>query len=110
MVNRISAAEFETYYNKNVPVFDVRKASEYDSEHVINVENIPLNAIYENLALFPKNKEFILHCAGGYRSMIAASILKQLGYDNFADVVGGFAEIAKTTVPKTAYVCPSTLL
>ncbi len=109
-VNRISAAEFETYYNKNVPVFDVRKASEYDSEHVINVENVPLNSIYEHLALFPKDKEFILHCAGGYRSMIAASILKQLGYDNFADVMGGFAEIAKTTVPKTAYVCPSTLL
>ena len=55
-------------------------------------------------------KPFILHCAGGYRSMIAASILKQRGFDNLVDVIGGFNEIKKTSLPKTDYVCPTTLL
>jgi rhodanese-related sulfurtransferase len=53
---------------------------------------------------------FILHCAGGYRSMIAASMLKQKGFDNFVDVIGGFAAIKDTNLVKTDYVCPSTLL
>jgi len=110
-ITRISAEEFETRYANEQPlVIDVRKKSEFDSEHVIEANNIPLNAINEHLAEIPKDKPFILHCAGGYRSMIAASILKQRGWDNFVDVKGGFGAIAKTNVPKTAYVCPSTLL
>jgi rhodanese-related sulfurtransferase len=59
---------------------------------------------------FPKDKKFVLHCAGGYRSMIAASILKQRGWDNFVDVVGGFSEIKNTNLLKSDYVCPTTLL
>lgn len=109
-VVRIDASEFEKYYYNNVPVFDVRKESEYNSEHIVAVTNVPLNKIYENLEAFPKDSRFILHCAGGYRSMIAASILRQLGYDSFADVRGGFAEIAKTTLPRTDYICPVSLL
>ena len=92
-------------------LFDVRKRSEFDSEHLIDSENIPLNQLLANITAFPKEKPFVVYCAGGYRSMIAASILKQNGFDNFVDVSGGFNEIAKTTqLPKTAYVCPSTLL
>ncbi|MEN9928714.1 MAG: hypothetical protein RLZZ231_635, partial [Bacteroidota bacterium] len=68
------------------------------------------NELNNHLAEFPKDKDFILHCAGGYRSMIAASILKQRGFDNFVDVIGGFSVIKETSIPKTAYVCPSTLL
>jgi len=68
------------------------------------------NQINQHLAQFPKNKPFILHCAGGYRSMIAASILKQRGWDNFVDVAGGFSAIKDTVVKRTEYVCPSTLL
>lgn len=110
-VDRISVDEFvERYKNEQPLVIDVRKKSEYASEHIIDAINIPLNAINEHLAEIPKDKPFILHCAGGYRSMIAASILKQRGWDNFVDVRGGFAAISKTDVPKTAYVCPSTLL
>ncbi|MEX0812518.1 MAG: MBL fold metallo-hydrolase [Chitinophagales bacterium] len=109
-INRISAEEFAKKYKEDALVFDVRKKSEYDSEHVINAKNVPLNQISEHLAEFPKDKEFVLHCAGGYRSMIAASILKQRGWDNFTDVVGGFEDISKTDVEKTEYVCPSTLL
>ncbi len=109
-VGRISPAEFASEYAEKPIVIDVRKKSEFDSEHVVDALNIPLNQINDHLAEFPKEKPFIVHCAGGYRSMIAASILKQRGWDNFVDVRGGFKEIAETKVPKTDYVCPSTLL
>lgn len=109
-VNRISAEDFAEQYHNNPLIIDVRKKSEFDSEHVIGAINIPLNEINHHLAEIPKDKPFLLHCAGGYRSMIAASILKQRGWENFADVRGGFADIAKTNVAKTDYVCPTTLL
>ncbi|ULQ54616.1 MBL fold metallo-hydrolase [Flavihumibacter fluvii] len=110
-VQRESAKEFENSYTASKPViFDVRKKSEYDSEHVIDAINIPLNQINSHLAEFPKQKPFVIYCGGGYRSMIAASILKQRGWENFIDVVGGFAAIKETRVPKTEYVCPTTLL
>jgi rhodanese-related sulfurtransferase len=110
-VKRITAEDFARQYKrKKLSVFDVRKKSEFDSEHVLNAENIPLNRINEHLAKFPKNEPFVLICGGGYRSMIAASILKQRGWDNFVDVAGGFGEIAKTDVPKSEYVCPTTML
>jgi glyoxylase-like metal-dependent hydrolase (beta-lactamase superfamily II)/rhodanese-related sulfurtransferase len=110
-VGRITAEEFAAKLKTESPiVIDVRKKSEYDSEHLINAINIPLNEINNHLAEFPKDKPFILHCAGGYRSMIAASILKQRGWTNFVDVIGGFNEIKQLNVPKTEYVCPTTLL
>ena len=109
-VDRINAAEFATKYKADAVVIDVRKQSEFDSEHVVGAINVPLNQINKHLAQFPKEKPFILHCAGGYRSMIAASILKQRGWDNFVDVEGGFGAIKETDVKRTEYVCPSTLL
>jgi hydroxyacylglutathione hydrolase len=109
-INRMTAKEFAEAYKKGAVVIDVRKKSEFDSEHVVNAKNVPLNKINQYLSEFPKDEPFILHCAGGYRSMIAASILKLRGWDNFADVIGGFKEIAETEVDKTEYVCPSTLL
>jgi rhodanese-related sulfurtransferase len=110
-VNRISAKELEkTIDFDETLIFDVRKKSEYLSEHLIGAVNVPLNEINNHLAEFPKDKKFILHCAGGYRSMIAASILKQRGWDNFVDVEGGFAEIKNTSLLRTDYVCPTTLL
>lgn len=110
-VKRITAAEYETNESTGKQLtIDVRKKSEFESEHIIDAVNIPLNEINKHLAEIPKDKPFILHCAGGYRSMIAASILKQRGWDNFTDVIGGFAEMAKTSVPRSNYVCPTTLL
>ncbi len=96
--------------NEDMLVFDVRKKSEYDSEHIVGAVNVPLNEINTNLASFPKDKPFTIYCAGGYRSMIAASILKQRGWDDFKDVIGGFEVIGTLDVPKTEYVCPTTLL
>lgn len=91
-------------------IFDVRKASEFDSEHVVGAENVPLNEINDHLSAFPSEEPFAIHCAGGYRSMIAASILKARGWDNFVDVKGGFGEIKDTDIDVTDYVCPTTLL
>lgn len=108
-LERIDALTFEKLH-ANQLVIDVRKKSEFDSEHVVGAVNIPLNEINKHLAEIPKDTDFVLYCAGGYRSMIAASILKQRGWSNFSDVIGGFGEIAKTAVPKTEYVCPTTLL
>lgn len=109
-VMRISADEFKKCYTAMPLIFDVRKKSEYDSEHVDGAINVPLNRISEQLAEFPKDTPFILHCAGGYRSMIAASILKARGWENFMDVESGFSGIKKTGVKVTEYVCPTTLL
>lgn len=111
-LKRITGEQLEVMLKTaDLPLFDVRKKSEFDSEHLLNSTNIPLNQLNTKLGSFLKEKPFVIYCAGGYRSMIAASILKQRGFDNFVDVSGGFNEIAKTTdLPRTVYVCPSTLL
>ncbi|WP_228852893.1 MBL fold metallo-hydrolase [Aegicerativicinus sediminis] len=110
-VNRITPEELEyRFKNEDIMLFDVRKYSEFHSEHVLGAENIPLNQINQYLSIFPKDRPFILHCQGGYRSMIAASILKQRGWDNFVDVEGGFDEIKNTSIHVTEYICPTTLL
>ena len=110
-MERITAAEFAHRFRKNgEPVFDVRKHSEFDAKHVEGVVNIQPNPINKFLSAFPKNAPFVLHCAAGYRSMIAASILKQRGWNNFVDVIGGFTEMAKTDLPLTVYQKPTTML
>jgi glyoxylase-like metal-dependent hydrolase (beta-lactamase superfamily II)/rhodanese-related sulfurtransferase len=109
-VSRISAIDFEKKHAENPIIIDVRKKSEFDSEHIVNAINLPLNQLNQHFAEIPSNQPFILHCAGGYRSMIAASILKSRGYHDFVDVEGGMTEILKTAIPKTEYVCPSTFL
>jgi glyoxylase-like metal-dependent hydrolase (beta-lactamase superfamily II)/rhodanese-related sulfurtransferase len=109
-VQRLSADQFAKEYTTQPIIIDVRKKSEYESEHVINAKNVPLNELNARFFELPKNQPFIIHCAGGYRSMIAASILKSRGYHDFVDVEGGMTAILKTDVPKTEYVCPTTLL
>jgi glyoxylase-like metal-dependent hydrolase (beta-lactamase superfamily II)/rhodanese-related sulfurtransferase len=94
---------------EEVLIFDVRKEGEYAAEHIIDVPSTPLATINDHLSEFPKEEEFYLHCAGGYRSMIAASILKARGYHNVINVAGGFAAIKKTGIKTTNYVCPTTL-
>ncbi len=111
IVDRISADEFEQRYEETkLQTFDVRKKSEFDSEHVIGVASVPLNEINQHLAQFPKDKPVTLYCGGGYRSMIAASILKQRGWEDVIDVRGGFRDIKESGVPKSDYICPTTLL
>ncbi len=110
-IERISATDLEQKLDKEeVVLIDVRKKSEFDSEHVIGAINVPLNQINEHLAMFPKDKLFVVHCAGGYRSMIAASILKARGWEDFVDVRGGMSDIKNTGIKKSEYVCPTTML
>jgi glyoxylase-like metal-dependent hydrolase (beta-lactamase superfamily II)/rhodanese-related sulfurtransferase len=109
-VKRIPAEVLVDLYASSPIIIDVRKKSEFDSEHIKGAINIPLNEINKHLAEIPKEKPFILHCAGGYRSMIAASILKARGWEDFVDVEGGMSAISKTSIPLTEYVCPTTLL
>ncbi len=110
-VNRISAVQFEMEFKpKESLVIDVRKESEYAAEHVDESYSKPLAYINEWVGNIDPKQHFYLHCAGGYRSMIAASILKARGYHNFSEVEGGFAAIAKTAVPKTDFVCQSKVM
>lgn len=105
----ISGQEFKEDYEKgNITVLDVRKPGEFEAEHVEDAISFPLDFISENMDQIEDDKTYHIHCAGGYRSVIAASILKSRGFHNLIDVAGGYAAIAKTEVPRTHFVCPST--
>lgn len=109
-ISSITADDFKNNLEKSAaPVFDVRKEGEYQSEHVKDAHNTPLDYINEHLSEFPKNEPFFIHCAGGYRSVIAASILKSRGIHNLIDVAGGFKAIKASGIPVSNYVCPSKL-
>lgn len=108
-ITSVTATQLAQIWHENPLVFDVRKPGEYQSEHIENVPSTPLDFINDFVAEFPKEKPFYLHCAGGYRSMIAASILKSRGYHNVINVLGGFSALKQTEIPVTNYVCPSTL-
>ena len=109
-ITSVSASEVKKQLAaKKVPVFDVRKEGEFLSEHVASAVHTPLSNLNSYLADFPEKENFFLHCAGGYRSVIAASILKSRGVHNLIDVAGGFGALKKEGVKMTDYVCPSTL-
>lgn len=109
-VEQVDAEFLANQYGK-INILDVRKKSEYDSEHVIDAENAPLDFINDSMLKVDKNKTYYVHCAGGYRSMIFISTLKARGFDNLIDVAGGFKAIKENgDVAVSDYVCPSTLL
>lgn len=110
-VNRITPEQFASEVNlENDKVVDVRKESEYAAEHVDAAFSKPLAYINEWVKDINPQEHFYIHCAGGYRSMIAASILQARGYRNFTEVEGGFNAIKQTDVPKTDFVCQSKML
>jgi len=94
---------------ENSTIFDVRKPGEYLSEHLVNANSTPLDFLNNHMSEFPSKGNFYIHCAGGYRSMIAASILKSRGIHNLIDVRGGFSAIKEGGMKVSDYVCPSTL-
>ncbi len=107
----ILATEMEQDLKRGINLVDVRKESEYLSEHSIDAGNEPLDTLLNNIKAFDKNKTYYIHCAGGYRSMIACSILKANDRQNVIDVQGGFKAIKDNTdLILSEYVCPSTLL
>ncbi len=110
--DRIVSVLPSTLENKNIEklqIFDVRKPSEFSSERMPTAINTPLNFINEHINEFPEKETFYVYCGGGYRSVIASSILKARGFHNMIDLAGGFAAIRKSNLPKTDKVCPSTL-
>lgn len=110
-VTRISAEQFVSEYSEGQKVIDVRKESEYEAEHIDEAYSKPLAYINDWVNSIDNSEHFYIHCAGGYRSMIAASILQSRGYRNFTEVQGGFNEIKKfEKVPTSNFVCQTKTL
>jgi hydroxyacylglutathione hydrolase len=109
-IESISAEQFEELASdKKVNIIDVRKPTEFQSEHLEASTSAPLHELNQHMSAFKTGENNYIHCAGGYRSMIAASILKSRGIHNVIDIAGGYNAISKTSLPKTNFVCPSTL-
>lgn len=111
-VDRITPEEFEkrVKIGENT-VIDIRKESEYEAEHIDEAFCKPLSSINDWIKDLNPKEHFFMHCAGGYRSMIAASILQARGYRNFTEIEGGFGKISKNTqIPRTDFVCQSKIL
>ncbi|GDX48171.1 MBL fold metallo-hydrolase [Bacteroidota bacterium] len=110
-VKRITVSQFEHEFKLNESmVIDVRRETEYAASHVDQAYSKPLAYINEWVGNIDPKKHFYLHCAGGYRSMIAASILKARGFHHFSEIDGGFNAINKTSVPKTDFICQSKVM
>ncbi|WP_204345533.1 MBL fold metallo-hydrolase [Psychroserpens algicola] len=112
-IDTLESISAETFANRvengNVNILDVRKDGEYASMHLEDAQHFALDYINENMNAISKDKTYHIHCAGGYRSVIAASILKARGFHNLVDIAGGFGAIKKTDLPMTDFVCPTTL-
>jgi hydroxyacylglutathione hydrolase len=110
-VDRISADEFKTKAKiGESKIIDIRKQTEYSAEHIEEAFSKPLSEINEWIKDINPKEHFFIHCAGGYRSMIAASILQARGFRNFSEISGGFNAISKTGIPTTDFVCQSKIL
>ncbi len=110
-VKRISAEQFAKEVKIGTDkVIDIRKEGEYSAEHLDEAYSKPLAYINNWINEIDPKEHFYIHCAGGYRSMIAASILQARGYRNFTEIEGGFSAIAKTELPRTDFVCQSKVL
>jgi len=105
-LQEISAEEFalKVEKNKNISLLDVRRESEYKSEHLAQAENFPLDFINRNMARLDPQKTYYIHCAGGYRSLIAASILKSRGFDQIVNIKGGYKALSETGLRRTDHV------
>ena len=112
-VGTLDAISAETFAKKaiseEINILDVRNNGEYEASHLEDVQHFALDFINQNMNQIDSAKTYHIHCAGGYRSVIAASILKARGFNNLVDVDGGFAAIKETNLPVTDFVCPSTL-
>lgn len=100
----ISAEAFAKIYNSNIHLLDARRASEYETQHVQGAINFPLDFINRNMGTIDRKKPYYVHCAGGYRSMIAVSILKSRGFTNIINIKGGFKALQATNLPLSELV------
>ncbi len=98
-IESVDAADFAQRVADGVSVLDVRKISEAENGHLKDSVVIPLTDLPNNISSLDKEEPLYIHCAGGYRSVIASSILKANGFNNIVNVLGGWNEIKKTNVP-----------
>lgn len=105
-ITEITAEEFATRYEQNpeLNLLDVRRQSEYISEHLLGADNFPLDHINKNMSMLNSAKTYYLHCAGGYRSLIAASILKSRGFNNVVNITGGYKALSQTRLKRTQFI------
>jgi glyoxylase-like metal-dependent hydrolase (beta-lactamase superfamily II)/rhodanese-related sulfurtransferase len=109
VISSISAAELENIANadSHIQILDVRNVGEFLSEHLQNAQNYPLGDLTSLMDSLDTNSTYYIHCAGGYRSMVAASLLRANGFKNLIDIAGGYKAIKETNLEKTDYICPS---
>ena len=107
----ISSERFSSIYKQDnaIHIIDVRKASEYNSQHISGAQLAPLANLDKHHDKFTKSNENFVHCAAGYRSVIAGSLLKKQGISNVINIEGGFGAIKKTSIPLSDFICPTTL-
>jgi len=110
-IETIDADKFEDIYSQNssIKILDVRKPSEWEGQHIENSQNFALDFINKHMSEVDKETMYYMHCRSGYRSTVAASILKARGFENMVNVQAKFDDIAASEVPTTAFVCPTTL-
>lgn len=110
-LEQISAMDFATKYStESLNLLDVRRQSEFESEYIIGAENLPLDYIHAQFTQLESNKTYYVHCAGGYRSVIASSVLMSKGLNKVVNVLGGFKALKKTNLDRTQYIAPKTML
>jgi hydroxyacylglutathione hydrolase len=102
-IEQTTAFEFEKHHHKDYELLDVRKESEYESQHVVGFRNFPLDFINKHMAELDRHKGYYLHCQGGYRSMITASILKSRGFEKVVNIKGGFNALKETDLKLTDF-------
>ncbi|MCB9082004.1 MAG: MBL fold metallo-hydrolase [Lewinellaceae bacterium] len=103
-LDEINATDFAKQFSPSINLLDVRRASEYNAQHIQGAFNFPLDFIDRNMNQLDRNKAYFIHCAGGYRSVIAASILRARGFEKLTNIRGGFKELQETNLPKTQFV------
>ena len=109
-IDCISAADFAKIHDgENPKLLDVRKKGEFESEHIVGATYFPLGNINTNMNQISVDNAYHVHCAGGYRSVIAISILKARGFKKLTNITEGFDGFADTNISKTEFVCPTTL-
>lgn len=108
-ITTIDVPTFVEKYHKDLHILDVRKPGEWSGEHIETAQHFALDYINKNMSDVNKEKTYYLHCRSGYRSTVAASILKAIGFENLINIQGLFTDIQESSVPTSDFVCPSTL-
>jgi glyoxylase-like metal-dependent hydrolase (beta-lactamase superfamily II)/rhodanese-related sulfurtransferase len=107
-IESVSASSIENSLD-GLNIIDVRKPGEWKAEHIDGASHHPLDYLSDNMDALDTNTSYHVHCAGGYRSIITISLLMQNGFTKLTDIAGGFDAISETAIPRTDWVCPSTL-